>query len=215
MTSRGQLLLSLLTAVWLMSASAGLLLVADYDSKPGHPARPPQQWPSGVSLTRASTKPTVLMFLHPRCPCSRASLFELARLAHGTPDALDLHVVLVQPAEVTGDWSKSDLWEAAVANRDLQVSIDQGGELARQFGTQTSGQTLVYDRAGVLQFDGGITAARGHAGDSIGRSQIRLIAAGHVSDTPAKCATFGCPLSAKFQPVEELRLSGTAERVAH
>lgn len=215
MTARGQLPISILTAAWLLTVSAGLLFVADYDSKPGVAARPPQHWPRGVSLARAVTKPTVVMFLHPRCPCSRASLLELAELTQGERDTLDLHVVFAQPAEVTSEWSKSDLWEAAVANRDLQVALDQGGELARQFGAQISGQVLVYDRTGVLQFEGGITASRGHAGDSFGSTQIRAIAAGRVSDTPTKCAAFGCSLTAKLSAVEELRVSGAAERVSH
>ena len=150
MISRGRLTLSLLAAVWLIAATAGLLLVADYDSKPGPSARPPQHWPSGVSLTPHRSKATVLMFLHPRCPCSRASLFELARLAHDERDTLEMQVVFAQPEEVAVDWSQSDLWESAVANRDFRVIIDQGGTLAREFRVQTSGQALVYDRAGVL-----------------------------------------------------------------
>ncbi len=200
MTSRGRIVISLLSAAWLMAATAGLLLVADYDSKPGYPASPPQQWPSGVSLARNSSKPTVIMFLHPRCPCSRASLYELARLAHGERDKLDLHVVFAQPAEVAADWSQSDLWETAVANRDLQVVIDRGGVLAKQFGAKTSGQVLVYDRAGALQFEGGITPGRGHAGDSMGRSLVQAIAAGQVPERPPHCATFGCSLSANSMP---------------
>lgn len=187
-----------------MAATAGLLLVADYDSKPGHPAHPPQQWPNGVSLTRKSVKPTVMMFLHPRCPCSRASLYELARLAHGERGKLEGHVVFAQPVEAAADWSQSDLWETAVANRDLQVVLDRGGVLAKQFGVQTSGQVLVYDGAGVLQFEGGITSGRGHAGDSAGRSLIQAIAAGQASERPAHCATFGCSLSARLPSNDQI-----------
>ncbi len=211
MKSHGRVLVSLLAAAWLTAASAGLLVVADYDSKPGDPARPPQQWPGGVMLARSSTKPTVLMFLHPKCPCSRASLHELARLAHGQRDTLDMQVVFAQPNEVADDWAQSDLWESAVANSDFRVVIDHGGVLAKQFGAQTSGQALVYDLTGTLQFEGGITPGRGHAGDSFGRSVVQAIATGRVSSGPANCATYGCALSADARPIEKSVAGGSSD----
>jgi hypothetical protein len=189
--------LTLLVAVWLLAATAGLLLLADYSAKPGARGWPPQHWPVGVSLTRQKEKPTLVMFLHPRCPCSRASLSELTRLADDQPDRFAIEVVFVQPAGVGEDWSKSDLWDRAVANRNLQVVLDPGGELTRRFGVQTSGQVLVYDRTGVLQFDGGLTPGRGHVGDSFGRSRIQAIVAGQVQKEPATCATYGCSLTPK------------------
>ena len=189
--------LSLVAVVWLLAATAGLLALADYSSKPSDPGQPPLHWPAGVSLTRQGAKPTLVMFLHPRCPCSRASLSELARLADDEPDRFDLAVVFAQPAGVADDWSKTDLWDTAVANRDLHVVLDSGGVLARRFGVQTSGEVLLYDRAGVLQFDGGLTPGRGHVGDSCGRSRLQAIATGQVPASPATCATYGCPLTSK------------------
>lgn len=195
--TQGPQFLSLVAVVWLLAATAGLLALANYNSKPGDPGQPPPHWPVGVSLTRQGAKPTLLMFLHPRCPCSRASLSELARLAVDERDRFDLAVVFVQPAGVAEDWSQADLWDTALANRDLHVVLDSGGVLARRFGAQTSGQVLLYDRAGVLQFDGGLTPGRGHVGDSFGRSRLQAIATGQVPASPATCATYGCPLTSK------------------
>ncbi len=196
MTSVKQTLLPLLSGAWLAATTVGLLMLADYDSQPGVRARAPQQWPRGVSLTLNPSRPTLLMFLHPRCPCSRACLSELARLAHTERDQLNLLIAFVQPSDVPADWSQSDLWKTAVANKNWQVLIDQNGSLAGQFGAKTSGQVLVYDAQGSLQFDGGITPGRGHAGDSIGHSIVQAIAAGHSPEQPTNCPTFGCPLSA-------------------
>ncbi len=200
MKSRGRIFVALLSLAWLMATTVGLMLLADYDSKPGHPARPPQKWPNGVSLARNSSKPTLLMFLHPRCPCSQASLNELARLAHGARDQLNVSVVFARPSEVATEWSQSELWKNAVANRDLHVAIDENNLLIEQFGAKTSGQVLVYDHDGVLRFDGGITPGRGHSGDSSGHSIVRAIAAGQAVGTPECCATFGCSLSANSMP---------------
>jgi len=199
MKSHGRIFLPLLSASWLMAATSGLLLLADYDSKPGHPACPPQQWPDGLRLARSSSKPTLMMFLHARCPCSRASLYELARLAHSERDRLDFYVLFAQPPEVATDWSHTALWENAVANGALHVVIDQDGLLAKQFAVKTSGQVLVYDCEGSLRFDGGITPGRGRAGDSFGRTIVRAIAAGQSTKAPVNCATFGCSLSASLK----------------
>ena len=50
---------------------------------------------------------------------------------------------------------------------------DDDGAEARRFGAETSGQTLLYDARGALAFSGGITGARGHAGDNAGRASLR------------------------------------------
>lgn len=203
MQTRGTRFVLLLTAGWFLAATAGLLLLADYDTQPGTPGQPPQHWPDEISLARNSAQPTLLMFLHPRCPCSRASLAELARLALRERDRLQFQVVFVQPAEVGVDWSQSDLWDSAVAHRDLHVVRDPGGVLAQSFGAATSGQVLVYDRQGILRFEGGITPGRGHVGDSFGSSLIPAIVAGQAPASPSRCATFGCPLSAQQATAEK------------
>jgi hypothetical protein len=183
-----------------MATTMGLLLLADNDSKPSPPAVPPQQWPGGVSRVRDSSKPIVMMFLHPHCPCSRASLSELARLAHDERGQLEFCVLFTQPSGVAASWSQTALWENAVANSNLHVVIDHACLLAKQFGAKTSGQVLVYDREGTLRFEGGITPGRGHSGDTVGRSAIRAIAASQTAGIPVNCATFGCSLSATLIP---------------
>ena len=39
-----------------------------------------QRWPPSSQIPLDQTSPTLLLFLHPRCPCSRSSLAELERL---------------------------------------------------------------------------------------------------------------------------------------
>jgi hypothetical protein len=52
---------------------------------------------------------------------------------------------------------------------------------------------LLYDRAGQLQFTGGITGSRGHAGDNTGRdSVIRLLTGGGAARRHA--FVYGCPI---------------------
>lgn len=196
--------LVLLAGAWLSAATAGLLAIADYDAKPCASAQPPLRWPllnswGEESLPRNSSQPTLLLFLHPKCPCSRASLSEVARLAHAEQGRVNIIVLFTQPANVADDWSHTDLWQQAVANRELLTVIDQAGLVTQQFGVQTSGQILLYDRHGNLQFDGGVTPGRGHTGESVGRFLLSAIIAGQTPAIPKRCATFGCPLSTSPQ----------------
>jgi hypothetical protein len=55
-----------------------------------------------------------------------------------------------------------------------------------------SGQVLAYDGQGRLAFNGGITASRGHEGDSAGRSAVEAMLAGRRH--AATAFVFGCLL---------------------
>ena len=63
----------------------------------------------------------------------------------------------------------------------------------------TSGQTALYDPAGNLLFQGGITETRGHAGDNTGCEAIEsLVLHQNMTTTPStgpgETAVFGCSL---------------------
>jgi hypothetical protein len=75
----------------------------------------------------------------------------------------------------------------------VTVLRDDGGVEAARFGAHTSGAVLLYDAGGKLAFNGGITLARGHAGDSPGAERIAALVSGGV---PALAAApvFGCAL---------------------
>jgi hypothetical protein len=76
------------------------------------------------------------------------------------------------------------------------VESDAGGSIAGQFHANTSGEVFVYDRRGKLRFHGGITAARGHAGDNLGESAVIAIASGEKSYVE-RSPIFGCPFRAE------------------
>jgi hypothetical protein len=74
------------------------------------------------------------------------------------------------------------------------VIKDPEGKEADLFGAVASGQTMLYDAGGRLQFSGGITAGRGHSGDNAGRSTlVALITKGksELRETPV----YGCSLA--------------------
>ena len=133
------------------------------------------------------------MFLHPHCPCSRASLGELERLLAQVSKPPSVELVFLKPDGTPSDWAETDLWRSASAIPSAKVYCDKGGLEARRFNAATSGQTLLYDLEGRLRFQGGITVERGHAGDNPGRTALReLLQEGHSQQT--KTPVFGCEL---------------------
>jgi hypothetical protein len=76
----------------------------------------------------------------------------------------------------------------------VTIHFDQGGREAGLFGAATSGQTDLYDAHGTLKFSGGITAARGHAGDNAGRDALAAWISTGTAHRPG-APVFGCALA--------------------
>ena len=163
-----------------------------YSNTPGEPGTPPARWPPDAPL-QLGNGATLLMFAHPHCPCSRASIGELAIIIARSQQKLESHVFFYAPANQPGSWVRTDLWDSARSIPGVQVIEDPEGALSRRFGASTSGQTLLYDSAGRLAFNGGITASRGHSGDNTGRHAILSLLQG---ENLARNVTpvFGCSL---------------------
>jgi hypothetical protein len=185
-----------ITAIlWFASIGAVLAWIGIYANTPNAPARPPERWPEQSQLPRVPGQPNLVMFVHPRCPCSRASLGELARLLVQDRGLGSVQVVFLKPSEKEAGWAQTDLWQQANQLKGVAVSLDQDGAEAKRFGVSTSGQTLLYAAAGELIFQGGITISRGHSGDNPGRLALEDLLAHKVSDV-SQTPTFGCSLFA-------------------
>lgn len=180
-------------AVWLGAVAMGIAGVAHYKSTPGIQADAPAVWPRESRVHRDLGMPTLVMFAHPRCPCTRASLTELAVLMESLRGKVTAVVILLHPEGTDDAWKNTDLRERAASIAGVEVVDDPGGEEAALFGTVTSGQALLYEAGGRLAFRGGITLARGHEGDSPGRARIAsLVLAGAAEHDSAP--VFGCSL---------------------
>jgi hypothetical protein len=179
--------------LWSGAVLGGIVALERYKAAPSAQAEAPEQWPAGSALGRDAAKPTLLVFAHPKCPCTRATMKELARLAARLGPAVFVQVELVKPEGTGVDWPKTDLWAQAAAIPGARVAVDDRGVEARRFGSSTSGQVLLYAPGGELLFHGGITIARGHEGDGPGAERIaELVKTGHTA--LAEAPVFGCPL---------------------
>lgn len=181
-------------ALWLGLVAAGLAMVAAYDNRPGVSAKAAASWPEASRLPRAAGLPTLVMVVHPRCDCSRASIAELAELMARAPVRPRAYVAILKPNGLPDDWDVTGIRQAAMRIPGVKVIRDEGAREARSFGAETSGQMYLYDASGRLLFSGGITAARGHAGDSVGRTAI-LSLLKHEPTSVQTSSVFGCSLS--------------------
>lgn len=187
---------SIITAacIWLLVVCAGSLLMAQYSLTAGDAGAPPRQWPQTCPVPGEPGMCRLVMFIHPHCPCSRATLGELERLMARSQGLLTAQVWFIQPEGFTEEWARTDLWSAARVIPGVMVYVDHSGSQARLFHAMTSGQTLVYDAGGRLVYQGGITLARGHAGDNPGREAIEAFLKTKTV-VSASSPVFGCALS--------------------
>lgn len=179
--------------LWLSVVVACMGWTLHYSYTPGRIGNIPGQWPAGSRIVGEASRPTLILFAHPKCPCTRASIGELARLMADCSGQLSAQVWFVKPADTAADWTNTDLWASAAAIPGVTVHADESGSEARRFQAETSGQTLLYDPTGRLLFQGGITISRGHAGDNAGLSAVENLVQGRLV-TRIQTPVFGCSL---------------------
>jgi hypothetical protein len=189
-------------AAWMTATGVALGALTDYASQPGTAARAPTSWPRASRLERTSGRITLVMIAHTKCACSRASLHELERVMTDAGPRIEAFVVFVGPNESSAVGGLLDLRATARAIPNVRV-IEDPTE-ARVFGAATSGQVLLYANDGALVFRGGLTAARGHEGDSVGGDVVRRLVQGTAAPRPSSSsspehpapasAVFGCAL---------------------
>lgn len=188
--------------LWVGASCGGLAALAMYANSSGPFQVGPRQWPADTRLRLSDQGTTLILFAHPRCPCTRASLGELEKIVARFQGSVTPWVVFFKPARLEESWDQTDLWETAVAIPGVQVVSDLNGVEAQRFRAVTSGETLLYSGEGELLFKGGITLARGHAGDNVGRSAIESSLAG-AAPACHQTPVFGCPISSSRRNVEE------------
>lgn len=175
-------------AVWAVGTAYGFMALERHANTPGAPAHAPAFLPP-----KTVAKPRLEVFLHPACPCSRATVAELARLMDAAHGGMEVNVNVLAPTDQPKRWYRNALYAQAAAISGVHMVEDRDGQLAEKFGAETSGQVLLYSTEGKLVFRGGITASRSHEGDNAGSDAIlAYLKSGKapISFTPV----FGCAL---------------------
>ncbi len=188
--------------LWVASLAVGVRALVGYENGEGAAGTPPAHWPGETHIPRRQHTFSLVMFAHPDCSCTRASLEEIGTLPPALRGKLDEFLEFRKPGSTTRDAQSSALWKTASEIPGLAVAFDGDGREARLFGAYVSGQTVLYDGDGDLVFSGGVTAMRGHVGDNIGMQAVLLRVTGFM--TPLRhTPVFGCSLRDPLQAERE------------
>ncbi|MBN9122744.1 MAG: hypothetical protein J0I06_26975 [Planctomycetes bacterium] len=179
------------TVVWLALALGGFWLWERHDATPGATGTP-----AAAADEPLGDRWRLTVFVHPRCPCGRASFEEAAELMRAAPE-LSVRVLFVCPPGAPDGWERGAGWDAATRLAGAEVARDADGAQARRFGAETSGFAVLADPNGRVVFRGGLTPARGRTGEGRGRRAVLAwLSSGSGEGT---APVFGCSL---FDPDE-------------
>jgi hypothetical protein len=180
--------------LWLVLVFGSMAALWRYKSTAGARGSTPTSWPTASLIHRRAGTPILVLFAHPQCPCTHATLAELQGVLSRPHEQADAVALFAVPAGSDASWTKSSAWSIASAISGLHVSKDGDGAEARLFGAATSGHVVLYDGAGNLVFSGGITGARGHEGDNAGAERLASVLRGR-GNAGATTPVFGCALA--------------------
>jgi hypothetical protein len=180
-------------ALWLGAIGTGMAFLVSYSRNPGTTGAAPGRWPPEAGIARQPGTASLVVFLHPECPCSRATIAELARVMAKVQRRTEVSAYFLRPGEWTDASIEGSLWQAAARIPGVKVVADWDGKIARRFGAETSGTVAFYDEKGDLGFFGGITGARGHEGDNAaGDTLTRLLQTGSSGNIQTR--VYGCSI---------------------
>lgn len=178
--------------LWSGLIAGGYAWLLRYSFAPGRTSVAPRTIPVDLALPPRLRRPQLLLALHPRCPCSRATISELAKVLSRTRDACEVTLLMYKPAGAPDSWIQGALWDEC-RRMNCQVRPDPNGRLAASLGSLTSGGVVLYDGDGRLRYQGGITGSQGHEGDNAGAQSVVQILHGDRASHKSM-PVFGCPL---------------------
>jgi len=188
-----------LIVLWSTAVAFGFSLLLVHESTPGMANPLPTHWPTDIAVQRCTDRPMLLVFIHPQCPCTMATLKELERLVAEVEMPVQTTLILNCPTDQETAWKQTAIWRRCESISKGSLLVDFGGEMATKFRISTSGHCALYSAAGKLLFQGGITASRGHEGESTGRVAIRAHLSSNGRDIDkmqmkSETPVFGCEL---------------------
>jgi hypothetical protein len=183
------------TAIWGLAVATGFFALQLYKSSPGQGGRNIEHWPGTSRVPHHDTRPTLIVAVHPLCPCTQATVSELARVLTRCKGQVEVHVLVYLPEHAGHAWSPTRRLRGLGTMPGVHLVDDPAGEQAALFGARTSGLVALYGQDGRLLFRGGLTSARGHEGDSEGQRALLGLIQNNQSDYPRETCVYGCPIS--------------------
>src|SRR6267142_2388289 len=132
---------------WLALIASGQFWLLRYSFARGATASAPDSIPAFLNCSTTPSRPQLFLSLHPRCPCSRATVNELAKILTRVPNASEVTVLLYKPANEPDPWMNGTLRDEC-RRMGCKIRADPGGLLASSLGSRTSGSVVLYDADG-------------------------------------------------------------------
>ncbi len=146
-----------------------------------------------IDIIGDASKPTIVFFYHPHCPCTRATIRNIERALTNCLCNPRIIAFAFIPEGKSESWIESDTTRKLRTFKGTQVYPDQAGLITRKFRVVTSGHILVYDRDKQLVFSGGVTSSRGHEGTCNAIEAFLHAANGEVHSS-IEYPAFGCSI---------------------
>jgi hypothetical protein len=182
-----------LLIIWVGALGFGIWVVEKYKNTPGKGGLEQNRAPASIGLELDPARHTLVLFAHPLCSCSRASIAELEKLHSRHKGAFSSRIYFYVPAKNSEEWASSSLVALAQKIHGAKVIFDKEGRIAKQMGARTSGQAYLFSPSGNVEFMGGITGARGHEGENQGTHAISALLE-NTKTGPSRSKVFGCSL---------------------
>ena len=181
----------------------GIGAISAYKTPPP-PATPQliQAWPADSSLVRDPVTPTLIMFAHPRCECTKGSLIQLRDLMPRLEGRVRPYILFAKSAGGP-EASPTENQTLAASIPGVTILPDDAAQEADRFGVTTSGQIVLYDAGGRLLFSGGIAPLHEYQGETpLVRGLLAAVASASGESAPGAQvqmpnAVFGCALHGK------------------
>src|SRR3954449_13135577 len=89
---------AVISCLWVLLAVTGMFGLERYAGTPGAQSPSPRHWPAQSKLSFDHSRPTLVIFVHPQCGCSKASIAELEKLMTRCHGSLSAWVIFLHPA---------------------------------------------------------------------------------------------------------------------
>src|SRR5436305_10790590 len=95
--------------LWLGVIAAGYSFLLHYSFAAGKTIAAPAAIPPAMAPQGVSRKAQLFLALHPHCPCSRATLRELAKILTRAPAGAEVTVLMYKPNKQSDRWMEGGL----------------------------------------------------------------------------------------------------------
>lgn len=180
-------LVRLALLVWIALVAAGFARLVVYQQSPGADIVPAE-----ISEPNPECETwTLLVGVHPRCPCTQATVNELEHLLRRYPASLDCQVMIYHPEKRGQEWLALPMVNQLRILPQVTLRGDSEGRELAALGIETSGGVRLFDPTGKLRFHGGITPSRGHRGVNMGSEIIETLLRGEPTNLD-HAHVYGC-----------------------